>query len=45
MKVVLDTNVLVAALLGGKELNREMVRHCLAVQLEQQLAAALYFEY
>jgi len=45
MKVVLDTNVLVAALLGGKGPNREMVRHCLAGQLEPQLAAALYFEY
>ena len=45
MKVVLDTNVLVAALLGGKGPNREVVRVCLAGQLKPQLAAALYFEY
>ena len=45
MKVVLDTNVLVAALLGGKGPNREVVRHCLTGRLKPQLAAALYFEY
>lgn len=45
MKVVLDTNVLVAALLGGKGPNREVVRHCLTGTLKPQLAAALYFEY
>lgn len=45
MKVVVDTNVLIAALLGGKGPNRAVIRHCLTGRLLPQLAAALYFEY
>ncbi|MDX3774459.1 putative toxin-antitoxin system toxin component, PIN family [Chromatiaceae bacterium AAb-1] len=45
MKVVVDTNVLIAALLSGKGSNREVIRHCLTGRLLPQLAAALYFEY
>ena len=45
MKVVVDTNVLLAALLGKKGPNREIIRYCLTGRLMPQLAASLYFEY
>ena len=45
MRVVVDTNVLVAGLIGGKGPNREILRYCLKGQLQPFMGNALYLEY
>jgi putative PIN family toxin of toxin-antitoxin system len=45
MKVVVDTNVLVAGLIGGKGPNREILRRCLSGELKPYVGNALYLEY
>ena len=45
MKVVVDTNVLVAGLIGGKGPNREILRRCLLGELKPYVGNALYLEY
>ena len=45
IKVVIDTNVLVAGLIGGKGPNREILRHCFKGTLQPYLGNALYTEY
>lgn len=45
IKVVVDTNVLVAGLIGGKGPNREILRLCLLGELQPFLGNALYLEY
>lgn len=45
IKVVVDTNVLVAGLIGGKGPNREVLRLCLLGELQPFLGNALYLEY
>ncbi len=45
IKVVIDTNVLVAGLIGGKGPNREVLRHCLKGTLQPYVGNALYAEY
>jgi len=44
-KVVIDTNVLVAGLIGGKGPNREVLRQCLSKNLLPVIGNALYLEY
>lgn len=44
-RVVVDTNVLVAGLIGGKGPNRELVRRCFLGELQPVVGNALYFEY
>ena len=43
--VVVDTNVLVAGLIGGKGPNREVLRRCLQEELQPSVGNALYLEY
>jgi putative PIN family toxin of toxin-antitoxin system len=45
IKVVVDTNVLVAGLIGGKGPNREILRRCLSGELHPFVGNALYLEY
>jgi putative PIN family toxin of toxin-antitoxin system len=45
IKIVVDTNVLVAGLIGGKGPNREVLRLCLLGELQPFLGNALYLEY
>lgn len=45
IKVVVDTNVLVAGLIGGKGPNREVLRRCLEGELQPCVGNALYMEY
>ena len=45
MKIVLDTNVLIAALLSNSGSNRKVVRRCLTGQLIPQIGTALFLEY
>lgn len=45
IKVVVDTNVLVAGLIGGKGPNREILRRCLLGELQPFVGNALYLEY
>lgn len=45
IKVVVDTNVLVAGLIGGKGPNRELLRRCLQGELQPYVGNALYIEY
>lgn len=45
IKVVVDTNVLVAGLIGGKGPNREILRRCLQGELQPYVGNALYLEY
>ena len=45
IKVVVDTNVLVAGLIGGKGPNREVLRLCLQGTLQPFVGNALYLEY
>ena len=45
IKVVVDTNVLVAGLIGGKGPNREILRRCLQGELQPYIGNALYLEY
>ena len=45
IKVVVDTNVLVAGLISGKGPNREVLRHCLLGELQPFVGNALYLEY
>lgn len=45
MVIVLDTNVLVGALLSPSGANREIVRLCLRGQLKPQIGTALFLEY
>ena len=45
IKVVVDTNVLVAGLIGGKGPNREVLRRCLQGELQPFVGNALYLEY
>ena len=45
IKVVIDTNVLVAGLIGGKGPNREVLRHCFQGTLQPYIGNALYAEY
>ena len=45
IKVVVDTNVLVAGLIGGKGPNREILRRCLIGELHPYVGNALYMEY
>ena len=45
IRVVVDTNVLVAGLIGGKGPNREVLRYCLQGKLQPFIGNALYLEY
>lgn len=45
MVVVVDTNVFVAALLGGKGSSREILRACLEGRLQPLMGASLFAEY
>ncbi len=45
IRVVVDTNVLVAGLIGGKGPNREILRYCLYGHLQPFVGNALYLEY
>jgi len=45
MRVVVDTNVLVAGLIGKKGPNREVLRLCLKGDLQPFVGNALYLEY
>jgi len=45
IKVAVDTNVLVAGLIGGKGPNREVLRRCLLGELQPFVGNALYLEY
>lgn len=45
IKVIVDTNVLVAGLIGGKGPNREVLRHCFKGALQSYIGNALYAEY
>jgi putative PIN family toxin of toxin-antitoxin system len=45
IRVVVDTNVLVAGLIGGKGPNREILRRCLEGELQPVVGNALYSEY
>ena len=44
-RVVIDTNVLVAGLIGGKGPNREILRYCFKGILQPYIGNALYSEY
>lgn len=43
--VVIDTNVLVAGLIGGKGPNREVLRYCFKGKLQPYIGISLYNEY
>lgn len=43
--VIIDTNILVAGLIGGKGPNREILRHCFRGTLQPFVSNALYLEY
>ena len=45
IRVVVDTNVLVAGLIGAKGPNREILRLCLQQELQPYVGIALYMEY
>ena len=45
IKVVVDTNVLIAGLIGGKGPNREVLRRCLEGELQPYVGNTLYMEY
>ncbi|MEZ5534995.1 MAG: putative toxin-antitoxin system toxin component, PIN family [Thiolinea sp.] len=45
IKVVVDTNILVAGLIGNKGPNREILRLCLQGELQPYIGNALYLEY
>ena len=45
IKVVVDTNVLVAGLIGGKGPNREILRRCLQGELQPYVGNSLHLEY
>lgn len=45
INVVVDTNVLIAGLIGGKGPNREVLRRCFAGDLQPFIGNALYLEY
>jgi putative PIN family toxin of toxin-antitoxin system len=45
IRVIVDTNVLVAGLIGKKGPNREVLRCCLRGELQPFVGNALYFEY
>ena len=44
-KVVIDTNVLISALIGKTEPAREVMRHCLLGKLEPLISTTLFLEY
>lgn len=44
-KVIIDTNVLVAGLIGGKGPNREILKHCFKGTLSPYVGHKLYTEY
>lgn len=44
-KVVVDTNVLVAGLIGGRGPNREILKHCFKGTLSPYVGIKLYTEY
>lgn len=45
ISVIVDTNVLVAGLIGSKGPNREVLRRCLLGELQPSIGNALYLEY
>jgi putative PIN family toxin of toxin-antitoxin system len=45
IRVVVDTNVLVAGLISSKGANREILRRCLKGELQPYVGNALYLEY
>ena len=45
LKVVIDTNILVAGLIGGKGPSREILRLCFNRELQPFVGNALYLEY
>jgi predicted nucleic acid-binding protein len=45
IRVVVDANVLVAGLIGGKGPNLEVLRRCLQGDLQPFVGNALYLEY
>jgi len=45
IKVVIDTNILVAGLIGGKGPSREILRLCFKGDLKPAIGNALYLEY
>jgi putative PIN family toxin of toxin-antitoxin system len=45
VKIVVDTNVFIGAILGSQGLNRELIRRCLLGEYQTIMSNALYLEY
>lgn len=45
MKSVIDTNVLIGALLSGRGINRQIIKHCFSGKIKPQISNALFLEY
>ena len=45
IKIVIDTNVFIGAILSSQGLNRELIRRCLLGEYQPMMSNALYLEY
>jgi putative PIN family toxin of toxin-antitoxin system len=45
VKIVVDTNVFIGAILSSQLLNRELIRRCLLGEYQPMMSNALYLEY
>ncbi len=45
VKIVVDTNVFIGAILSSQGLNRELIRRCLLGEYQPMMSNALYLEY
>jgi putative PIN family toxin of toxin-antitoxin system len=45
VKIVVDTNVFIGAIVGSQGLNRELIRRCLLGEYQPLMGNALYLEY
>ena len=45
VKIVVDTNVFIGAILSSQGLNRELIRRCLLGEYQPMISNALYLEY
>jgi putative PIN family toxin of toxin-antitoxin system len=45
VKIVVDTNVIIGAILSSQLLNRELIRRCLLGEYQPMMSNALYLEY
>jgi putative PIN family toxin of toxin-antitoxin system len=45
VKIVVDTNVFIGAILSSQGLNRELIRRCLLGKYQPMMSNALYLEY